>query len=1175
MISQTITESIYRFTSEIQKDLSFVNENIYNIENYTFTQSSLRDRPRKNTNYLRSYEVLNAAGRRENNLSVRDIPISSSHNEAIINGQSLQKTALTRTVNKNIIAVKFSAPGGKRTDSFQAMDVESSEYSSNNGLNNRNFEARFTQSLDLAKRTDPLIESFYTKHKINKNTRYLMNSSDAIYTKSDNGYISYQIPYHKDQTQWINNIYKNHNDRKFHYVFYHQQTGSELYFTNSTSEGLSEYFGNDYPSQLGYSSWQQIKSGKNWRYRKIKDNSFYYVDKKDSIQDGRGARVNPLFLIHTNTSNLDPFESTFLVKEPVLDYSQDYLQVIDENYEINKISYKSSFHNQLLNNVNGIEDNDEDNFFETVDRFEDKSKNIKKQIFPKAKDSSLLRTRSRLDYNYKYWRSIDYKLSEDGLTASLDFKHNKTLQQEDKYLPVYDPFTPGFVKDYSTFIWPTNCVPKTFFGNYLNLQGELASVVESITLIGGSYGLPEDNFAVNAFFCPVTGSNYQGGEQSILPFTSFIQAKSVPFYDTNQDFELDYIHKYKNYSTLPEYNITSKITLDNFENLKEELYNKSFDFYNTGSHLNYKSEKIKIKEKLSFNIDSVLKLRPYQNFYPVFNYLKTANIMSSSLAKDIINNSGSDSSIINYLYGGPIILSYYYISKIMSDFFSPGVLGNSIACGLPMSFCSLYSIDDPSSGQNPSFTASFESLFDPLTFLNGKPFKFSLGGSLYVTASLNLQVNLNYYKNIINNFMNEARFLFCKNNNLEYFSTKEEENFEIFEGGIKYVMNLSIESGKLDQTVDTKIGKNIIGGLSYIGNFGHRSFDGLLRGVNNDPCWNPNLKSKNEIAEGLLPCSNIRIIFEPTTTRKYTIDEIFANTNIYYSPNKNDGFEFTEMNYHNPEKSFNIFEKENNKWKIKSKWEFPYLIMTNSILEYNIPDYSLNNIKRARTVLNDAASNPVYVTGSYYGGLWYDYCEIPNENQGLFLKLSDHEVYYNSTNFILSASLADKIGFKKETKRIGELNDQKEISELICIVPVDVQDNSFFRLNSDTVLYKKNRKLFEKYIIPPKLDFTIDGISPSIMFCHEVKDIWQKKDLSYIWQNLLPQNGLSHKHISDIYEVDEQSILDALKEKEVYFMIFKCKLRSVTNPPGTYGVNWPYDEFSLIELVKIETITGN
>jgi hypothetical protein len=374
-------------------------------------------------------------------------------------------------------------------------------------------------------------------------------------------------------------------------------------------------------------------------------------------------------------------------------------------------------------------------------------------------------------------------------------------------------------------------------------------------------------------------------------------------------------------------------------------------------------------------------------------------------------------------------------------------------------------------------------------------------------------------------------------------------------------MDIYVENGKLDY-----YSSSVIGGVNYtyypVSDINQR-YEGL------GAAWHHFYYESQK--------ANIaRITFTPTVTRKYTIDEIFANSVVKFVSNVTASTYITEdSDTHKITQSFDIFSKEvdengYSKWKIKSKWEFPYLVMTNSFVAFS----SSFGEKDAGFTGEDKSSLSLRpkINKYYLGGLWHDFCETPSEQQGIFLNISDYN--YKIGSFVVqSSSLANAVGFKKETKRIGELNEQKEISELICIVPVNKNNNSFIKIDQTFDLYQENQKYLKKYILPPKLDYLLDGIDPVMMFCKEITDIWSKRDLSYIWQNLLPQNGLNHKHKSEKYEVADQKAIELLKNKEIYFMIFKCKLRSVTNPHGTYGYNWPYDECSLIELAQIEAIT--
>jgi len=431
-------------------------------------------------------------------------------------------------------------------------------------------------------------------------------------------------------------------------------------------------------------------------------------------------------------------------------------------------------------------------------------------------------------------------------------------------------------------------------------------------------------------------------------------------------------------------------------------------------------------------------------------------------------------------------------------------------------------------------------------------------------------LSVDLYKNAILNFMEEVRYTFCKNNSLEYFESNNDVDFKVFTSGTNYILDVVLDTGKLDFSSSniSQYGKAIIGGVNYIG-YSHNLYPA------NIPPWWPG----NETSNASIGTKVARISFTPTLTRKYTLDEIFALSSVTFHKRLTDTISVPQS-YTKLTSSFNLFEKStdndgNSKWKIKSKWEFPFLALTGAMDHFS-------SALTTRPIENTWSNNTV----EYAGGLWHDFCEVPSSEQGIFLSLKDFN-YISGSTALKSASLARQVGFDiNKKKRVGELNTQKEISELICIVPINKQDDTFFIINtpimskslstesaSISTTYHENIEFAKRYILPPKLDYTISGNKPILMFCTEISDVWSKRDLSYIWQNLLPQNGLDHKEKSLIYEVKDQKDLDMLKNKEIYFMIFKCKQRSISNPLGSYGYNWPFDMCSLVELAQIEMVT--
>lgn len=164
-------------------------------------------------------------------------------------------------------------------------------------------------------------------------------------------------------------------------------------------------------------------------------------------------------------------------------------------------------------------------------------------------------------------------------------------------------------------------------------------------------------------------------------------------------------------------------------------------------------------------------------------------------------------------------------------------------------------------------------------------------------------------------------------------------------------------------------------------------------------------------------------------------------------------------------------------------------------------------------------------------------------------------------------------------------------------------------------------KLMQKYVFPPSMDFVkYEEIDPFAMYLFEFTHNLTNKDLTDIWQNLPPEISTSfeEQEVSVSHELLSHELLgggvqkNTVSEKgqvntsapapelpsNIQWMIFKVKQRAESNyfeqvvgkkgstsrsrsklekislqPTGeseeiTY--NWPYDFFSLVELVKID-----
>lgn len=160
-------------------------------------------------------------------------------------------------------------------------------------------------------------------------------------------------------------------------------------------------------------------------------------------------------------------------------------------------------------------------------------------------------------------------------------------------------------------------------------------------------------------------------------------------------------------------------------------------------------------------------------------------------------------------------------------------------------------------------------------------------------------------------------------------------------------------------------------------------------------------------------------------------------------------------------------------------------------------------------------------------------------------------------------------------------------------------------------------KKMKKYVFPPSMDFVrYKEIDPFAMYIFEFKHNLTKQDLADIWQNLPPEIGtrmeeaeatISHELLAHELlgggAVVKNGTLDDNAEgngipSNIQWMVFKAKKRAKTNyfdkvvaKKGTtedthdkqlenasgqtgddLGItyNWPYDFFSLVELVKLD-----
>jgi hypothetical protein len=208
-----------------------------------------------------------------------------------------------------------------------------------------------------------------------------------------------------------------------------------------------------------------------------------------------------------------------------------------------------------------------------------------------------------------------------------------------------------------------------------------------------------------------------------------------------------------------------------------------------------------------------------------------------------------------------------------------------------------------------------------------------------------------------------------------------------------------------------------------------------------------------------------------------------------------------------------------------------------------------------------------------------------------------------NSNGAETVTISDKNFFRitKElydiTKHNIELGDAKpailaDYATSLGLPKKDIQETSISRMI----------EIMKKYNIPPEFDFITyphqldDGIYPFVMYIHEFHHTLDREDLSNIWQGVMPKIARRSEKDSSLITHD-LSIVDFFEGKplppETRWMVFKVKRKAETNywkkaaaagaderfrfdfntgskRAPKYSYNWPYDFFSLVELVQIE-----
>ena len=780
------------------------------------------------------------------------------------------------------------------------------------------------------------------------------------------------------------------------------------------------------------------------------------------------------------------------------------------------------------------------------------------------------------------------------------------------------------------------------------------------------------------------GSDVLNGGCSDTLWEAGTQAGKNPFYykDYN-DYAQELRAKGKEYSIIPEFRISEHMEYYIGKNNGNFLAsNPAFlsitgaaapfasapshddasdsSFFKTYSHSDFLKHFELIEEdhkdslkpsRLTLTCNGLMKFVPYSGFYPVSRTLELATLFSRSYGANVDYQGGESANTAQAW------------RAFLTPMFAPGIMYNTIKSGLAVDYPIFTGDWNQTNNQiNSSFDKRlpFETLVEPENFLaavasivDAEPHEKA---RLQVTASWNGVGKLGpLYKLAMHNFLAESTDFFLDGGRYTSFKSLPQghPNFGVADPNIT------------EYTMDIKLAQdNVLSPLYIIGDgeqlmyssasaFGPPCHYELRSGFGGESTMFPFTPPHfTYAAYARLRFAPFKAVGDET---KYTLDEIVSHLNIdyahgfslgqslsnYVGPGLEDWMQLSasisllstakvpkiefDAIEGNPVRALDDLSDELNMWVIEPKFETIIL------------DFS-------RTTLEAAGRYPTNPTqGNVCRGMWHQYGDLPVDHNGLTLQIKDSRGSIdgadqgvgtlNNFDRITSGSLADLVGFAKESKTLGTPPMEKVIREAIVAVPFVMRgrEKQFIRIPKvqlrDAQGLERRRKdpsveevvlagesvrnmveAMDKYVIPPRMNFLkYDQISPFVMYFMEFEHRLTQQDLVDIWQNLPPNIALNFKQESatishdlvpgEFFNIGAKDNLGSLElPKDIRWMVFKVKQKAKWNyyektsdvadderfkfnfrgrgkgklTAPDYSWNWPYDYFSLVELVKID-----
>jgi hypothetical protein len=611
------------------------------------------------------------------------------------------------------------------------------------------------------------------------------------------------------------------------------------------------------------------------------------------------------------------------------------------------------------------------------------------------------------------------------------------------------------------------------------------------------------------------------------------------------------------------------------------------------------------RDRISLRCNAMVKFLPYKGFYPAERILELGTLFSQSYGTVVLSKSGSAPSQAS-------------LKILLEPMMSPGILCNTIKSGIAVSYPILSNtssnVDDIIANHAPPRNTSantrlfegvinydrgitnsgnpstqdgflfqelpFETLYRPETYLG--PTFLTGSGAIYDNAVSPVTIVDNgstgpiaikfvdgkrLYRHAIDNFLC-ATTEFFTNQPAAFLSSREDQFNEVVSGST-YEMELEIFRTQ-----------NALSGVIQVATASFSMYD-------RESAYGYPINDASGFAtfDHVTPpyfsgSAKVTISYTATATGRPTLEDILSNASYTYSRDTAAGSTSPASSRMQIDASINFSDyfntvpngtaTQSKTWLIQSKFETPVLnfagitpTRTTSSAEIGAGLSSADQIKT--------------------GGMWHLYGNIPESSrEGIFISLRDTR----------ELSLADVCGFPTgKNERVGDVKESNILEEAVVAVPFKTVNNrrKFFGINKNNSEYNNIKKNLEKYVFPPKFDFaTNNTVDPILMYAFEFSAKVTQQDIADMWQNLPPD--INEKFEQKEVIIDDKQVLDLLVKnaEDIQWLVFKVKKRAnksfekyrrslvtedtsaIEDDIGPYSYNWPYDYFSLVELVKID-----